>query len=217
MSRGRKLLIITIEIGNGRQEQLTIYENDNLQEVAEDFCSQHNYGRDLRDMLQYQIENTVYETKLKLIQKERSPEFSTHFNELPEVEIPLEVTYSESGVYSKFTPKNDTLQAMVNMSDEIERTQDQQPSNSEYYGNQNNTHEDGHELIMLKDEENIDESDQNPRHQQQYMDYPDNIPESGKKFMLSQKEMPMNIPVNNSLLKKASKHKILLHHIFLNL
>lgn len=37
MGRGRKLLVITIEVGNGKQEQLKIYENDNPKEVAEEF------------------------------------------------------------------------------------------------------------------------------------------------------------------------------------
>jgi len=35
--RGRKLLVITIDVGKGKQEQLVIHENDNPQEIAEEF------------------------------------------------------------------------------------------------------------------------------------------------------------------------------------
>jgi len=104
MMKGRKLLIITIELGNGKQEQLTIYENDNPQEVAEEFCNKHHYDRDLREILQYQIEHTIFETKSKLLQKERSQTFSNDSRDA-ELEIPLEVTYSENDVYNRFSPK----------------------------------------------------------------------------------------------------------------
>jgi len=35
--RGRKLLVITIDVGKGKQEQLVIHEYDNSQEIAEEF------------------------------------------------------------------------------------------------------------------------------------------------------------------------------------
>lgn len=98
-NKGRKLLVITIEVGNGMQEPLTVYETDNPQDVAEKFINKHNYERELRDLLKYQIESTIYEAKSKMLKKEKSSYYDT------DLEIPLEVTYSENGV--KFTPRHE--------------------------------------------------------------------------------------------------------------
>ena len=96
----------------------------------------HNYERELTDMLQYQIESTIYEAKSKLLQKERSPEFSNKSHE-PELEMPLEVTYSENEVYPKFTPKNDTFYASngVNLTHEIEKNNEDVTGSEYYYDN----------------------------------------------------------------------------------
>lgn len=61
--KDRKLLIVTIEIGNGEQEQLTIYENDNPQEIAEEFCNKHNIDRDLQEIICMHIEKSINDTK----------------------------------------------------------------------------------------------------------------------------------------------------------
>jgi len=179
VGRGRKLLVITIEVGNGKQEQLVIHESDNPQMVAEDFCIRHNYNRELKDMLQYQIECTIYEAKSKLIQKERSKAYSFNSGDR-EFEIPLEVTYSENGMYSKFTPKND-MSTIPNGTYE-----DGEKESLIANGFLDQNQEEGQQTMRLKDEEEI------PEQENEYDSYEANVPESGKKYM-EDEDSPMNI------------------------
>lgn len=39
--RGKELLTITVEIGNGQKENLVIFENDSAEKVAEEFCQKY--------------------------------------------------------------------------------------------------------------------------------------------------------------------------------
>lgn len=183
LNKGRKLLIITIEIGSGKQEQLVIYENDNPQEVAEEFCNKHKYEKELRDMLQYQIEYTIYETKSKLIQKEKSKTFSANNSQEAELEIPLEMTYSDNGMYGKLSPKNEgALLGGANYS--LGNEKNEEP-NSEYFNQ--NTNEDNKNIMRLKDEEKVED------HEDNYQEYSNNIPESGKKYIEQEENMKLNI------------------------
>ena len=75
--RGRKLLIVTIEIGNGEQENLTIFENDNPQDVAREFCKRHGIDNELQEIIALHIENSIHETKSKLLMRDRSPSYAT--------------------------------------------------------------------------------------------------------------------------------------------
>jgi hypothetical protein len=36
-SRGKELLTITVEIGNGQKENIVIYENDDAQQISDEF------------------------------------------------------------------------------------------------------------------------------------------------------------------------------------
>ena len=157
LNKGRKLLIITIEIGSGKQGELVIYENDNPHEVAEEFCNKHNYEKELRDMLQYQIEYTIYETKSKLIQKEKSKTFSANNSQEAELEIPLEMTYSDNSMYSKLSPKNEgALLGAVNYSSTNEKIEE---ATSEYFNK--NINENSKNIMRLKDEEKVEDNEEN--------------------------------------------------------
>jgi hypothetical protein len=163
MNKGRKLLVITIEVGNGRQEQLIIYESDDPQKAAEEFCNKHSYDRELRDMLQYQIECTIYEAKSKLLQKERSKLFTT-MSASNDFEIPLEITYSENGVYSKLTPKNE-LSTIPNNTYEEMHSKEDAPLGLRY-SNQKDTPTKN--VMLLKDEEKVEEYEIYPGEGQEY-------------------------------------------------
>lgn len=89
--RGRKLLIVTIEIGNGEQENLTIFENDDPQLVAEHFCIKHQIDAELQDIITLHIRNSIIETKSKILKQERSHSMTMQSND-PEIEIPLDAS-----------------------------------------------------------------------------------------------------------------------------
>ena len=108
-------------------------------------------------MLQYQIEYTIYETKSKLIQKEKSKTFSTNNSQEAELEIPLEMTYSDNGMYSKLSPKNEgALLGAVNFSHTNEKTEE---ASSEYFNQ--NVNGNGKNIMRLKEEEKIDDNEDN--------------------------------------------------------
>jgi hypothetical protein len=48
LNRGRELLTITVEIGNGESENIVIYEFDSAEEVAEKFSQRYFLGPDLK-------------------------------------------------------------------------------------------------------------------------------------------------------------------------
>ncbi|CAI2386175.1 unnamed protein product [Moneuplotes crassus] len=214
--RGRKLLIITIDIGKGRNEQLAIHENDNPQEVAEKFCERHQYESGLKDMLQYQIEGTIYEAKSKLLKKERSQGTASQHDEA-ELEIPLEFTYSEGGI--RISPKGEfsTVPAATN-SQNLDRNE-VEDQNSEFFSNNIQEGEPRKESQEYEieaegeeeegehpEEEIIEELEDNPENginevSEEYQDYSGNIPESGKKYneVENTGNMRLNIKTNTPM------------------
>lgn len=134
-------------------------------------------------MLQYQIEYTIYETKSKLIQKEKSKTFSANNSQEAELEIPLEMTYSDNGMYSKLSPKNEgALLGAVNYSSTNEKIEE---ATSEYFNQ--NINENSKNIMRLKDEEKVEDNEEN------YQEYGSNIPESGKKYIEQEENMKLNI------------------------
>ena len=134
-------------------------------------------------MLQYQIEYTIYETKSKLIQKEKSKTFSTNNSQEAELEIPLEVTYSDNGMYSKLSPKNEgALLSAVNYSHTNDKIEE---ATSEYFNQ--NTNDNSNNIMRLKEEEKVEDNEDN------YQEYGNNIPESGKKYIEQEENMKVNI------------------------
>ena len=134
-------------------------------------------------MLQYQIEYTIYETKSKLIQKEKSKTFSANNSQEAELEIPLEMTYSDNGMYSKLSPKNEgALLGAVNYSSTNEKIEE---ATSEYFNQ--NMNENSKNIMRLKDEEKVEDNEEN------YQEYGNNIPESGKKYIEQEENMKLNI------------------------
>ncbi len=50
-TRGRELLTITVEIGNGENAPILIHEGDDPNELAAEFCYLHGIGTELLDLL----------------------------------------------------------------------------------------------------------------------------------------------------------------------
>lgn len=141
-------------------------------------------------MLKYQIEYTIYETKSKLLQKQKSNTYSSDSPE-PEIEIPLELTYSENGMYSKLSPNS-----VVNGQNPF-KDQDTGSKSAQYY-DQNQEEGYNQDTIRLKDEEKVDD-----RGTQHFKKNSRNVSGSGKKFMSHEENMHLNINTgNNSDIKK---------------
>ena len=195
--RGRKLLVITIDVGKGKQEQLVIHEYDNSQEIAEEFWVKHQYERELKDMLQYQIECTIYEAKSKLLQKESQT--ANSMTEDLEMEIPLEVTYSEGGI--RVSPRND-LSSIPNWTfSNVKEKIDENEPNSELFSNEKKF-EDNQEP-QQQQEISIEENWINEV-PEEYDDFSGNIPESGKKYLeRSDSKLKLNINTNSEIKSKT--------------
>lgn len=161
-------------------------------------------------MLQYQIEGTIYEAKSKLLKKERSQIASSHNGDL-EMEIPLEVTYSEGGI--RVSPRNEVSTIPNGTFDNVQERMDIDEPGSEMFSNQKH-HEEQLESEDRDDQEEIPdsnpESSQKPKEEikiseeeEQYEDYSNNIPESAKKYLENEEEkMKLNINTNDGLKSK---------------
>ncbi|CAG9313240.1 unnamed protein product [Blepharisma stoltei] len=54
-----EILIMTIDIGDGRSDDLTVHEGDKPEILAEQFCLKHNLGADVEEALKEQIEYNI--------------------------------------------------------------------------------------------------------------------------------------------------------------
>ena len=60
LDRGKELLTITVEIGDGQRENILIYENDTASFVAEEFCAKYvNISDDLKEAFTQQIDENM--------------------------------------------------------------------------------------------------------------------------------------------------------------
>jgi hypothetical protein len=55
----QELLTITIDIGNGMQENIQVFEGDNPYDLARDFAHRHSLDLRLTDLLASQIQNNI--------------------------------------------------------------------------------------------------------------------------------------------------------------
>ena len=63
MERGKELLTITVEIGNGQKENIIIYENDDAQYISDSFCKKHNINDELKTIFTNQIADNINQVK----------------------------------------------------------------------------------------------------------------------------------------------------------
>jgi len=96
-SRGREILIITIDIGDGRTEDLRVYEEDEPEDLARAFCDKHKLGPKVFQVIQNQIEFNIE----KLIEEETRAITPT----VPKIETKPETTQARPATPSKTQSK----------------------------------------------------------------------------------------------------------------
>lgn len=72
--RGNEILIISIDIGDGRHDQLVVCENDNPDDVVFEFCEKHNLNLNIQTTLLQQIIDIIPEEASTAITPEKKKE-----------------------------------------------------------------------------------------------------------------------------------------------
>lgn len=95
-TRGKELLTITVEIGNGQKENIIIYENDDAQQVSDAFCNKHGINDELKVIFTNQIAENIMQVKEEIAQENRRIEEESkesreesYKNSPPSIEQPL--------------------------------------------------------------------------------------------------------------------------------
>ena len=76
IDRGKELLTITVEIGNGQKEKIIIFENDDPQKISEEFCLRHEISEDLQEIFINQINENINQVKEEIAQEEANLQFA---------------------------------------------------------------------------------------------------------------------------------------------
>jgi len=89
MDKGQEILIMNIDIGDGRFGQITVHEEDEPEDLAEDFCQRHGLDMQLRQALVLQIEqhidSLVHEQQALPEQPELPPKKEKLFPHQPQI------------------------------------------------------------------------------------------------------------------------------------
>ncbi|CAG9324973.1 unnamed protein product [Blepharisma stoltei] len=112
--KGNELLIMTIDIGDGRTDELTVYENDKPEWIAEQFCLRHNMSSDVKELLIQQIKmniEIIYQEQAQSMTFNKENDFINNEPEFMQNDrslTPIEKSYSpESNEYlRKFSDEN---------------------------------------------------------------------------------------------------------------
>lgn len=67
--RGKELLTITVEIGNGQKENIIIFENDDAQQISNEFCRKHSINDELKVIFTNQIAENIIQVKEEIAQE----------------------------------------------------------------------------------------------------------------------------------------------------
>lgn len=93
--RGKELLTITVEIGNGQKEKIIIFEKDDAQQISDEFWYKHDINDELKVIFTNQIAENILQVKQE-IANERSTDLvqnlkSNDYQEFspPSIEQPL--------------------------------------------------------------------------------------------------------------------------------
>ena len=66
----KEILTLTIEIGEGQNDNILIHEGDNPQELADAFANKHNIGLQLKELLAEQIRQNIQQVQLENLEKQ---------------------------------------------------------------------------------------------------------------------------------------------------
>lgn len=75
--RGKELLTITVEIGNGQKENIVIFENDDAQHVSDAFCNRHNINNELKVIFTNQIAENIDQVREEIALEQGEDKYST--------------------------------------------------------------------------------------------------------------------------------------------
>lgn len=96
LDRGKELLTITVEIGNGQKENIIIYENDDAEQISEEFWNKHQIQDELRLIFTNQIAENIIQVREEIANEQTESndeevikEESYQHSSSPSIEQPL--------------------------------------------------------------------------------------------------------------------------------
>ena len=78
--RGKELLTITVEIGNGQKENIIIFENDDAQQISDEFCNKHGINDELKTIFTNQISENIAQVKEEIANEKSEDKFANTTN-----------------------------------------------------------------------------------------------------------------------------------------
>ena len=87
-SRGKELLTITVEIGNGQKENIVIYENDDAQQISDEFWARHGINDELKVIFTNQIAENIVQVKEEIANEQESEQPENEFNHYQDISPP---------------------------------------------------------------------------------------------------------------------------------
>ena len=77
LERGKELLTITVEIGNGQKENIIIYENDDAKYISDSFWKKHNINDELKIIFTNQIAENINQVKEEIANELAESKFTS--------------------------------------------------------------------------------------------------------------------------------------------
>jgi hypothetical protein len=77
LERGKEMLTITVEIGNGQKENIIIYENDDAQYISDSFWKKHNINDELKIIFTNQIAENINQVKEEIANELAESKFAS--------------------------------------------------------------------------------------------------------------------------------------------
>lgn len=102
-----ELLIMTIEIGNGRKDTIHVFENDNPEDLAKDFCAKHG----LSPSIVFPLTQNIY-SNMEQVLNERAEILRDYSNPEQFQQENYDSEAPESNIYSRDEPQNYERQEM---------------------------------------------------------------------------------------------------------
>lgn len=91
-----KVLSLTVDIQNGKQELLEVRESDNLEKVAEVFCIKYGLDNECKQLLINTIQHHLYDDSQKQVEEAQNEIIEQNPKHMQELEGTLEVWKKEA-------------------------------------------------------------------------------------------------------------------------
>jgi hypothetical protein len=109
--RGRKILVMSVDIGDGRTGQIEVYEADEPEDLASEFCAVYDLNSKVRATLAKQIEDNIELLVNEVLDRPRTYDHRPQINERSRV---LAYHKTKENVYARLyrqIPKHTTSQS----------------------------------------------------------------------------------------------------------